>query len=138
MKLEDIVISAININKDNRKYMPESTFHSLSTVGYVLDFCTIHIDIGRQTGKTYFIQNYARSWDLIIVPNESLKRIYLMSTPSDLLVLTPEEVMGYKFETPPETIYFDEPKLCFKRVPKEDLFYKFIKNKNQTVVMLGQ
>ena len=112
---EDIVKLTIEEQKKNIEINKE--FFPLYGKGIVLrDFYTIHIDIGRQTGKTNYIINNASYGDIVFVPNKTFFNIIRNKNESvniflDYRMDTINKIYNIKYIY---TVYVDEPEIFFR------------------------
>lgn len=129
----------ISLNHTRRRNIDPVIEQALSPAGYLREFCTIHVNIGRCTGKTYFIQTNATDNDFIIVPNFYTKDFYVDEG------FLPTRVSTFRHPipgAPPEKIdvfYVDEPKYCFASQDDIDRFYNVAAMyRAHTIVMVGE
>lgn len=67
-QFHELILRLIHLNMASRA--ENSKFHNyLGLVGYLQEFGTVTVDIGRQTGKTSFILDHASGNDLVIGRN---------------------------------------------------------------------
>ncbi|MFZ2405529.1 MAG: hypothetical protein WAW41_10360 [Methylobacter sp.] len=98
---------------------------------------TVSIDIGRQTGKTTYIQQHATLEDLVIVQNQNTARRFS----KDLNVKTAIQVLKHKDDGSLarfNRVFIDEATWVFKDVDKKTL-YKACASASieQTFICLG-
>lgn len=142
LKFYTLVDYMVSFNKEMRNTLPVSTAENLSIPMFVREFCTIHCNIGRRSGKTQYIIDRARSDDLIIVHNEMIASMYKkfgvntnIMTASSVSRL--EEVFRGYYIPKFNNIYIDEPRLCAEYVSMHYIYKSLIHSTKQTVLMLG-
>lgn len=138
---EDIITTLISINKSMRRVgMREPAFRQqLSWYAWAEEYCTVHIDVGRQMGKTSYIIKHADTRDLVITATFNMKQ-YIQSATLNPTVLCVSEIMRRAVQSLPlfEIIYIDEPAYVFGLVKQRDLYQKLVKEQDQTFVLLGK
>lgn len=125
---EDFVDYAISLNERLRNSDKILKEH-MSPLHYAHEFCTIHLNIGRQSGKTKYIIDNATETDLVIVQNHyhaiDLKqngcKAKVVGSTNFNYELS-ERNRGLKNLTAINRVFIDEPKLCFENVTKENIF----------------
>lgn len=129
----------VSLNHTRRRAIDPVIEKALSPAGYLREFCTVHVNIGRCTGKTSFIQFNATDNDFIIVPNLNIKDFYVSEG------FLPTKVSTFRHPIPgrpPEKVdvfYVDEPKFCFKTQFELDNFYDVAAMyQAHTIVMVGE
>ena len=100
----------------------------LSPYEHVREFRTVHLNYGRRTGKTKYINSSVTEDDLILIPRLDFCTLYKGKNIGSSQVLLNKNLPTFK------TIYVDEPKLHTKL---DDCLKKLIKNHDQTVIMVG-
>jgi len=144
MSFEQIVQQAVAENKANRARLGgflSQTAKGMRKSEYAREFCTVAISLGRATGKTKFILNNARPWDIIITSIEPERR-RLQQDYVQCEVLTANDFRhdpylwrGRKPITP-RTIYIDEASRLDPRAL--DVIYEVLaQHPDQTFVLLG-
>jgi transcriptional regulator of met regulon len=135
-KFSSVVTALIQLNLQRREANAR-TRQGLSPSHWAAEFCTIHVDAGRQTGKTDYITRAAWSSDLIIVPNSRLRDLIQHVTMAE--VTTGSQIHDYRGNRfPYETIFVDEPKFSLVDATARRLMYEnFAIDGNQTFVLLG-
>jgi hypothetical protein len=103
------------------------------------DLNTVHINIGRQTGKTSYIANNCTKNDLVIlVDNHLVKQFnaFPQVHTRDINVIS----AGSKIfpDIVPGRIFIDEPSYVFRKMPLYDIIDRFYKSDNCQIIMLGQ
>lgn len=142
-KFEKLVDDAIALSVDNRNKLDHAL---LSQPAFGVEFCTVKISCGRGVGKTTYILEHRRPWDVVIVLNEPMRRLQYpdlrFSSPRFRDgVLTLSEALDPMFgrgqrRTPPRTIYVDEGG-CVSDEQLYQLWSVFGANPDQTMVLLG-
>lgn len=151
MHLPELIKEARKFVETNRDNLPLNLYSILSKEAFAREFCTLHINPGRRTGKGTFIRNNASNRDLIIVANEILRRDYLYISSSKVITISDLERLEYPstvrfcecgvlVSKVYNTIYIDEPRLCFSndRVPIEKVYRLFAHSHNQMFILLGE
>lgn len=114
----ELIKHAIKLNKENRDRLEKEGLFPISLEVVNKEFRTIHVNIGRRTGKTRAMMTLARKDDLIIVHSEFHKSTIRRDYPNCLAtIITPSMLSGFspsyvywakdKFDY----VWFDEPKL---------------------------
>lgn len=87
---------------------------------YNREYKTIHLNIGRQSGKTYSMMQLARRGDLIIVHNEDTRRRLIQNYPNCLAEIITTGGIGrtygyatfaYRTQHSFDRVWVDEPSL---------------------------
>lgn len=136
---QDIYDKAIHSNLENRLKSPEYV-KCLSLHEYRRNFATVSINLGRRTGKTYYI-NYKNNYnkDIVLVTHSPFHRyadydhcvnIIHMSNDLRFPVLAGLNLREHEF------IWVDDSSDINPRLLEEVLFHLYTK-KSQTVIMLG-
>lgn len=142
LKFYTLVDYMVSFNKEMRSTLSASAAENLSIPMFVKEFCTIHCNIGRRSGKTQYIIDRAKSDDLIIVHNETIARVYKNSG-ADINIMTAssvsriEEVFRGYYIPKFNNIYIDEPRLCNEYVTTHYIYKTLVHSTKQTVLMLG-
>lgn len=140
-EFEQLILDAVKLNKENRKRKDIiDAKGTLTPIAYIREFCTVHLDIGRATGKTAFIKKYATEGDVILTFSAEQLNIFKRSL---AVALWPAEVddLVTVAKIPANTVYIDEPKLLFKLVGNySEIIWHLIKDTyyNQTFILLGE
>ena len=133
---------AIKTNQANRGRYEKNIFNC-SPLLWLMEYCTVRIDVGRGVGKTEFIVGNLTDKDIVLVFNRNMKSIIQnrmndgkeMRNVVNIQTFTPYNMRPLS----PEYIFVDEPSLVFNCVKQEDIMRFFVDaNKYQTVVMLGR
>lgn len=114
--MRELLDHAIQLNYLNR---PLVKTH-LNPIEYAKEFKTIHINIGRRSGKTHLIMSTARENDLVIVSSYIHKMQLLECFPYFLGTIQsmPEIILsayGLRGKVKPivcDRVWIDEPALC--------------------------
>ena len=142
---EDVVNLAIAENKRSRKTngMEKVWRQHVSISSYFKDRCTIHIDVGRSTGKTKYIADHATGKDIVITSSLVGKELLLnkglgIRIFSNLLPIQQER--GKDRFKDVEFVYMDEPHLFLRNQHCEmsDIYELFAKSDDPTFVLLGE
>jgi len=135
MSFEDVVLEAIHLNLANRANIgpPQAPPYM-----YMKEFGTVHINVGRQTGKTSFIKKFSESDDAVIVCNWSMARTFAWQNSSPTIICA-DSLSNFK-NREFSTIWVDEPNLCFPtRMALNCLYETFATlNPKQMFVLLGE
>ena len=147
MTYSELLDAAISVNKQNRagkltvRGIPD--YHGMSRVQYASEFCTVKLDIGRGVGKTKYIADHARPWDVVVIPNTIWRRdgIFGHAADRNILIVTGEEVeRGDRWrgchDQVPRTIYIDEVEGISPR-QLDAVYYTFAHHPDQTFILLG-
>lgn len=143
MRFEHLVLAAVADNKENRRRLADQT-QGMNSTDYAIEFCTVAINIGRGTGKTKYILDNAKPWDLVIVHNHrEAQRILAMKRPvtRDPLIMSAEEYVEHgrwrgQQQPTPRTIYIDDASRLSRRLL--DILYCTVpKHPDQTFILLG-
>ena len=134
-KVEKTLLEVIALNKENRDRLNE--WEHYSPTNYLKEFCTVHLDIGRQVGKTTFITKHANENDAVVtfLNWRNDKGIKVFSSSEDIARLRSKKEHSYK------NIFIDEPDFVFRRVAEySEILEAFASKdyKNQTFILLGE
>ena len=140
--MDKIVYEAVLENVKNRERIrAEGYDKSCSKVQWMQQFCTIHINIGRDAGKTRHIIENAKTGDLIVC-REGTKKFIEHSTKERLDFYVPHitKAIQGKILGEVKIIYVDEPKQALKPFVDDYEFYAtFMVNFNEPIfIMLGE
>lgn len=135
-KFFELVDAAIALSIESRKRFGVGPFWDVANK---LDFCTVKVSCGRGSGKTSYVVERARPWDVVIVLNEPMCRIYPRSVRAKVFTLS--EVLDRDFQRgrtklTPRNIYIDE----LGQMTQDDLAYiwwQFSADPDQTMIVLG-
>jgi hypothetical protein len=140
-----VLDAAIIANRDARKRV-ELERDAVSSEYLKRHHCTVHLNIGRITGKTEAIKRLAKRGDVVLVTNEGVRKHLLRNIPpgSEIYavdIFTPQKFSKYTGlgREYPRTVWIDEPSLVFADVNRYEM-YKLLSSDdfNQTFVMLGE
>lgn len=135
-----LVDDAIEFSKNNRR-----CYGGISLELLAKQICTVHINLGRGTGKSSYIHQRSSKNDLIVVPNYH-KKEEMLKRGNSSTILTPMEIErtlrgnALLFDN----IWIDEPKMCFSRniedriISLSHLYFLCAKNVDQTYILLGE
>ena len=140
--MDKLVYYALLENIENRKRMRAEVYDKgIPKVQWMKQFCTIHLNIGRDTGKTRHIIENAKSGDLIVC-REGTKKLIQSQTNEKLDFYIPhisKDTYPRIFEEC-KIVFVDEPYQTLK--PFRDIFEfynHFEKNTKEPVfIMLGE
>lgn len=115
-----LIKHAIAMNITNRQKLPEYAEKYVSQAQFSGEFKTVHLNVGRRTGKTSAMITLARKGDLIIVHDEDTKRRLKYEYPHCLATINSiyDVVLGSKGlygRVPPrkfDYVWVDEPRCC--------------------------
>lgn len=126
------VDSLVLLNKSNREYSKRQREH-LSPLTYLLEFCTVRLDIGRNVGKTSYIFLRANPEKDLIFSNERQFK-------SNRHIISPRTGVVHYYNCIPEIIYVDEPHLCFSSDDEFRQYMRYLASSHteQTLVILGR
>lgn len=142
MTMDKIIYEAVLENKKNREnFKMGGLSNAYSKTDWMREFCTIHLNIGRNTGKTRHITENAKEGDLVVC-REGTRLLIVDKAKERLSFYVPhisKHVYG-KIFAECQIIFVDEPKQTLK--PFVDIFEfysKFMVNFNEPVfIMLGE
>ena len=143
MSLEHLVLAAVAANKENRRRFGDRFKSSLPPTQYAIEFCTVTINIGRAAGKTTYIKDNAKPWDLVIC-HSYVSMQYMMRGELPGIgypAMTIEEYVyrnrhrGQQQHTP-RVIYIDEASHISRR-ELDELYMVVPKHPAQTFILLG-
>jgi hypothetical protein len=137
--LNKIVDLAIKENMRIRKLNP-GLKAAISDRIYLQDNCTIHINIGRATGKTQYIIDNAKENDVVIVCSKMHKNLFFEKYKTKNVFYSTNDLIGKRFDNA-DFIYIDEPALFFKKQNCDlwDIYDLFHYTKpSVTFVLLGE
>lgn len=142
MSFEHLVMAAVAENKETRHRFGDR-FNGMSDTAYAIEFCTVALSIGRGTGKTKYILNNAKPWDLVIVPTHPMLQYMRRGERPGIgcPTMTISEYVntahwrGQKLHTP-RVIYIDEASRISRR-ELDELYMVVPKHPDQTFILLG-
>lgn len=145
---EQIVDDAIAFSKQNRMLYKEhfgSIQETMHAAAFAREFCTVHLDMGRRTGKTTYIKQHAGPDDVTIVMTAETRRREFVSVWGE--VFAAHEVADDRFwmsrrgkslGSPSNIVYIDEPELVQRRCSLDRIYQTFATGAfDQTFVLLG-
>ncbi len=140
--MDKIVYEAVLENVKNReRFRLNNEDKNISKVQWMKQFCTIHLNIGRDTGKTRHIIENAKTGDLIVC-GEGTKKFIQHSTKEKLDFYVPHitKAIQGKILGEVKIIFVDEPKQTLKPFIDDYEFYAtFMVNFNEPIfIMLGE
>ena len=137
MNYPELVDAAIAANLANRKAGTDIA-EFMGIANYLREFATVRIDIGRAVGKTKYIIDHARPWDIIVVPNRCTLDSCYRTSCCPVFVANGsyafDRLRGRRLA--PRIIYVDEPGHIDQRNLRE-LYHTFAAHPDQTFVLLG-
>lgn len=142
--LADLMIS---LNHSRRRSIDPVIEKSLGASNYLREFCTVHLNIGRCTGKTSFITSRATPEDAIITHNMATADYLRKQDNVWAKIFTAQSFTRYNdnlrgrilYEYSLEAVYVDEPKYTFKMENSLDRFYQECAILGvHTIVMVGE
>lgn len=140
----ELIKHAIASNLNNRQKLPEYAEKYVNQSQFVREFKTIHLSVGRRTGKSIAMVTLAREGDLIIVHNEETKRRLKYEYPHCLATINSiyDVVLGslgLRGPIPPrifDYVWIDELHLCERSGYKIDHVYE--KTRANLYIKLGE
>lgn len=136
---QNMLNQAIQLNKQLRQRERVCEIKKLISVGtYLREFGTVQLNIGRHTGKTFFLQNLVPPGSLIIFENYVSDDTIKVCRAHGSVVLTMSELM--KKDTPINLDFHDvfvDDFSWFDQKKTIAFYEKIAKNCDQTVVLLG-
>jgi hypothetical protein len=133
--LVDLLVST---NHERRRTIDPLIEQALSPAQYLREFCTVHVNIGRCTGKTHYIQSRYDQGDFVVVANLHTKRYY-QEEGYDNIGVWGMPTRGFLPNKKMNAVYVDEPNLCFINEVELSRFYDVAASYNaHTIVMLGE
>lgn len=140
--MDKIVYEAVLENVKNRERLRlNNEDKHISKVQWMKQFCTIHLNIGRDTGKTRHIIENAKSGDLIVCREGTKKLIQSQSNERlDFYVPHVTKAIQGRILGEVKIIFVDEPKQTLKPFVDDYEFYAtFMVNFNEPIfIMLGE
>lgn len=143
-KFFDVADKAIALNYE----LQLKNFHQrkyLAPKHWMSEYGTVDINVGRQSGKSLYINSRVTGCDLVICMNEEHKRHVFKDCPNvntaselaDVIVRT-GAYRGYKRnDVYWNKIYIDEPCSVFSRANSQEAFYDLVSNYCNQVIMIG-
>lgn len=102
-----IIDASLAINEKFRALRPELQQY-LGHVSYAIDYCSIHFDTGRMSGKTTWIKNTAKAGDLIVVRNVDTGKHQFAKVPATVLSI--KQIPLAKPHRTFNRVFFDDSK----------------------------
>lgn len=138
-KFFELVDALIALSLENRKkFNPDL----IGMDYYCMEFCTIKVSCGRGAGKTTYIIDRARPWDIVVVDSE-LRRGHgfrrckaPVFTFDELLATNPWGFRRGQEQLKPRTIYVDEG-ITLRPDQLYRIWSHFSCHADQTMVVLG-
>lgn len=137
-KAVDVLLELNRVNR--QKFTTQRPVYS--PCQWTSEFCTVHCNIGRGSGKTTFIKDrvHSEKTDLVVVASEALRETYkrdftkaTLVTPNTLSRLDGPGLMKFN------NIFVDEPELVFTRMDRGMFYYVLsYANMDQTFLLLGE
>ena len=134
--LSSIICLAVEANKKNRE-LYKHTKEVYHKSDWLQNFCTIHIDIGRGSGKTEYIKNNLTEKDVVLCNSVNAKREILGDNKNMKIFYEESDLIGISLNV--ENIYIDEPDLVFEYFNKEKVYDIFSMCEGEpTFILLGE
>lgn len=142
---KQIVDAAITLSEETRKLNEEhfdSIRQTMHPAAFAREFCTVHIDLGRRTGKTTYIQEHEALGDVIVTPTFAMKKYGLENTLAECF--TASQIKDEKFlmsrrgKPTGRYVFIDEPELVTRICPLDRIYTAFATGAlDQTFILLG-
>jgi len=148
MEFNQLVDTAIELNRKGRTKFVDHHKHC-SAPQFAADFCTVRIDVGRQSGKTTYILERARPWDAVVLHGHIMVDHYQRAAHTRGLVTgmnvfsagefrpmldIPHRLLGRHWV--PRMIYIDEAS-SIEPLALATIYRAFAAHPDQTFVLLG-
>jgi hypothetical protein len=148
----NLVDFAIAENKENREKKIQYK-DAMPKSHWLREFCTVHINCGRGTGKTEYITNELNAQDIVIVSNYGTKKIIedgmnqrcdnIFSSAAMKYRASEKDELLYLLQTIDiKRIFIDEPAACERNDLDLYYFYDMVaahnKSTDLTFVLLGE
>lgn len=146
--IDKLVYFSLKANLENREKAKKQNYNKqISKAQWFEQFCTIHINIGRNSGKTTHIVEMAQPEDLIVCRNGTKMFIEENSKHGNNLHFLVPHIsripVGRKYYSifaDCQIVFVDEPKMTL--LPYKDLsefYHSFMVNFNEPIfIMLGE
>lgn len=146
--IDEVVYVAVKTLLENRKEAKRLEYNkAISKAQWFEQFCTVHVNIGRNSGKTRHIAEMAKPEDLIVCRNGTRMFIEGSSKYKDNLTFLVPHVSKipigrryYSILKDCQIVFVDEPKITL--LPYKDLsefYHSFMVNFNEPMfIMLGE
>jgi hypothetical protein len=137
--LSDVIKLAIEENKRNRSLFPE-TKKVYDKSQWLCNFCTIHINVGRGSGKTDYIQYNLKDNDIAIFPSRRMSIVSPLDKSKIYSNLDELKDAFYGDELDNvEYVYIDEPKMSFNVFGEDEIYNIFSGCEGEpTFILLGE
>lgn len=113
----------------------QDMLNSIGPYGFAREIATIHVNLGRQSGKTFFVNTKAGADDVVIVPPNHVRHhqgsLYRVFSASPQTV---QRLRGVTFKT----LYVDELRHCVENGLNVDELYSVLRSVDQIFVFLGE
>jgi phage-related protein len=111
-------------------------------ISYAVQFCTIRCNIFRGIGKSKYMIDNATKDDLIVVKDESIKKLFNSRLDGKKIdIISAEKIKSMQAHAGKNyvNIYIDEPGMCFNSRDLFEFYVKFVnpQSRNQTFILLG-
>lgn len=147
--LQGLLEQAIEANKSYKDSLSGNAIQSMAPTLYARSIATIHINIGRQSGKTTAIINNAKSGDIVIVDNTKIRDYFLFKFKEsgrrggvELTkdqILMPSMLLDLELSEKPLTVWIDEPGLIFSKIDRSHMYEALASGEaDQRFIMLGE
>lgn len=134
-----LIDALVSLNIRNRGLVPKGR---LTPLQQLFDHETVHVNIGRATGKTEYILSHIKECDLLVAPNQYSAKMYneKLGFNDNIKIVYRNEDLDFSDTGKFKTMYIDEPRLCFRNIRKEVLYDYFYNNsvEGQLILMLGE
>jgi hypothetical protein len=129
-----LVDNARFVNKQYRSQVSGDITNTLTAFHYAVEYGTVVLNVGRQTGKTTYIVDHATKDDLVIVPNVRASQSF-SECPADILIAGSliDNFKGNRYNN----IYIDEPRYVDKKLNIDQIYFTFARDYTQTFILLG-
>lgn len=136
---------AIDANIRRREKLDKDVLNGLYNPHFLREYCTVHVNLGRRSGKTQYIIENCTDKDIVIASNISITRE--IGTMLQHKFISPyrchniEKLKSNDFifsGLSVDTIWVDEPEQCFKHVSYEDFLFVAAQLKAKNIFMFGE
>jgi len=141
-----LVDSAIALNIDMRTKLRLAP-KTLSPANFAAEFCTVHVNVGRGSGKSSYILNRSQPGDSIVVPDTNMLKEFrlwdiggkLGKTDRHVHIAAASTMMSApKFAAKHSTIWVDEPRHVERYVTLDRLYRELAIGYEHTFILLGR
>lgn len=130
---ESLVDLLLSLHQRRLEDLDPQVALQLTTAHFLREFCTVRVDIGRQFGKTHYIQTRAQAGDIVILHNDLMRRLLREGRDCrDITVITGN--MSLPIGRRYGTVWVDEW-MAIKQ--KEDFYYWMAKVNPRRIVIFG-